>query len=378
VALWKIDRRGKEAVPVLAAALALPDRAARVEAARAVAQIGPAAAEAAPGLVGLLASGDADLVSLGRGLAAIGDPAVPHLVKALGHEDRVVRRTACELLGRCLAPGPDVPAALRGRLADEDGRTRVKAAEVFWVLARDGDAVGPPLAKALAGEDSFARGEALRVLAFVRPLPGDVVPPLERLLEEGPPAERSQAAELLRARDGIPGDAPGPPAPVGDLVAVCADKEAAPAAAWAAATALGRAGEAGVKEALKLLGSPDARLHPLGLQALAAAGPAARPAVPRLADALKDPDAAVRRKVAAVLGSLGPDAAAAGPALAEAVKDPDPVVRNAVLVALRQIRPDPCRPWSGCCAARTRWPGARPPTPSPRWAGMPATPCRRW
>jgi HEAT repeat protein len=394
-ALWRINR-DKEVVGVLAEALADRDGKVRAAAAKAVGDVGPSAADAVPALIDLLAEpGGALAGTAAESLRVIGDAAVPHVVKALGHKDLVVRRKLCEFLGWRLVPTPDVLPALRERLDDEDGRTRVKAAQAVWLLSRDADKLGPVFAAVLEGKDADARREALIGLVWViKQPPPEVAPALPPLFKDSDPGNRIRAAEALwrvtrKTDDALPvltealkqpgqtrveaaetlarigPDARGAAPALVPLLTVKDDPNHGSSAAYAlghvgAAAELGgviedrkvpapvrenaakwlhQAGDAGVKEIVRLLDTEDDSARRLAADAAVPAGRAARDAVPGLIKALRDKDAdsGLRRSAAVALGAVGPDAAAAVGALVEALGADDGETRLAALTALAQV-----------------------------------------
>jgi HEAT repeat protein len=128
LALW-IIAADKEVVPVLTAALSGKDRAARVEAAQALGDVGSAAAEAVPALLGALTGDDRKLdAAVEAALQSIGNAGTAPLIQALRHKDPQVRCNVCDFLGVQRHLPRELLAALRERLDDDDARTRVLAA----------------------------------------------------------------------------------------------------------------------------------------------------------------------------------------------------------------------------------------------------------
>ncbi len=146
VAQWSQALSAPEAPDALGQALADPDPAARIAAAKALGELGAKAVKSVPTLVTMTGK---DLDRLARAaasdaLAKIGEPAVAELAKALASDNWYVRSQAALTLGKI---GPSAKAAspeLEKALADTQWPVRL---EVVKALANIGS--GPEVAQAL-------------------------------------------------------------------------------------------------------------------------------------------------------------------------------------------------------------------------------------
>jgi HEAT repeat protein len=284
---------GPDVAGVLAVALAGPPRV-RLEAARALAQMGPAPQMAIPSLA--LLAADMDVQSAA---------------------------TACEALGQ--VGGPAAVPPLLSRLLKADGASKSAA----LALARLGPAarlaVAPLIAclKSDKEDGRFAR-------AVLERLGSSAIRDLEAALTESAPVIRRSAAEVL----GLMG--PRAAAAVPALVKVLEDRD--PSVSIAAAQALVRIdptkATAAVPILVRLFKGKDEKVADQAALVLAEHGPDARSAVPELLAGLKEKNEKLVRRSAFVLGRLRlPDATAA---LRSALTGPA-AARPAVVQALGQM-----------------------------------------
>src|SRR5579871_6438840 len=159
MALWRID--GYVAERELTDGLRDPAKSVRLDAARALAQIGPAARAAAGALVELLNDSDATVrAQAGRALRHIGEPAVPALLRGLKHPEAAVRRQSVSLLADIAPPEREVAAAMLDKLQDKDTGVRIEAAEVLWESDRQAPGVIPAVVELLQDRDVLVRRRA--------------------------------------------------------------------------------------------------------------------------------------------------------------------------------------------------------------------------
>ena len=130
-------------------------------------------------------------------LAAIGKPAIPALIKALGDSDSSVRRGAIAALSKIGEPA--VPALI-GALGDYTSRVRLHAA---WALgegevAKAAKKAVPALIMTLADEYEDVRATAAFSLGLIGEPAKVAVPALAEALGDERQQIRSVAAEALR------------------------------------------------------------------------------------------------------------------------------------------------------------------------------------
>jgi HEAT repeat protein len=130
-----------------------------------------------------------------RFLIRVGQPAVPHLITALRHEDPFVRACAAATLGHI---GPDVASAavpaLIEALDDEDEDALVYAAAAVGELKAQPEMAVGPLIKLLDHKAYRVRAAAAITLGSFGPAAQEAVPRLEQLLETN---TRNEAQEAL-------------------------------------------------------------------------------------------------------------------------------------------------------------------------------------
>lgn len=204
-ALGKI---GKAAVPQVGKALADRDR--QLAAARAVAGLGPIAVELTPAVIKLLRVESLEArPAVEKALSAIGEPAMPHVIKAL--EDNAINLQLCEAMVR-MGPAAKaaVPALLdlltkRGVRAPEGAAQALGAIGDPRAVAPLVDAVDRVLPKIESFGDSVGE-KALASLARLKLEPDRVVPLALRVLasprrDDGAVQMKRRALEVLERFD---------------------------------------------------------------------------------------------------------------------------------------------------------------------------------
>ena len=297
---------GARAVPGLVRSLDDPEPSVRIQAAGALAQIGPPAADATPRLLEQ-ARHDANQDARAAAVSALAriDPdvavtLVPASAHALADADVQVRRTAAVVLGSFGAVARAAVPALVQALGSDDALLRNRAAGALGSIGIPAEVVVPALTRALDDREDIVRHAAAAAFAFN--LPGDASAAAE-------PALRRTLAD--------------PRLGIGQLAAI----------GLANADRMKDDGDVGAL--LHTLGTASARGY--ALHKLAQIGPRARGAVPDLARALKDADTLNRYLAAEALGAIGPAARDAAPALTEALRDPAGLVRESARGALARI-----------------------------------------
>jgi len=330
--LWAADQPSGDP----ARGLAHPLASARLSAAEAMGDLGPAARSTMDVLLHAVQDANVDvrraaIASVGRvGFdAAYAD----RLVAVLRDRDWVVRERAAKLLAAAKVRDPATIQAVVPMLKAEDWSVRRSAAIALSGARPDGD-------------DMFAAMMAVLT---------------DRMLNDAQWQVRSSAAyaigrQGIRARGALP-----------DLFDVLRFDE--PMVGEAAIEAIGRVGPTGLDVALtdsfpsvrlgaarivgalganavettpalaKVMAERSISMRRTAALALGAIGPTADAGAPSLADALKDGDWSVRWASARALGKLGTGAAPAVPALADALRDLDSRVCEAAAFALEGIGP---------------------------------------
>lgn len=224
---------GRPAVPGLVELLRDPNKDSRRNAALTLARIGPAAAEAVPDLLKMLADKDFDgtAQSAAAALARIGGPAVPGLIEIARDREAAGRGWAMVALGGVGPAAKDAVPVLTAVLAEKDSWVKADAVtalgrigsaaesalpqlvaqlhlvdaglsmRVEAALVRIGRPAIPHLLAAIAEDGGlFHQEPACRVLAkLVGPDDDRLVYPLMRMLRYDHPNVRSNAARALTA-----------------------------------------------------------------------------------------------------------------------------------------------------------------------------------
>jgi HEAT repeat protein len=262
-----------------------PGSAVRMQAALALAELGPAAREAEAALT--LAARD---------------------------EDPEVRYAAVAALGAIVPEGKAAIDGLARALADEDWFVQLAAAQALQNLGERARPAVPALAWAVTPRDTVKDfrpvrcGAAMVALSRINPrakeLEGALSLIVRNLLEDerrGSFGARATGARLL-----------------GDCGAV-----ALPV----------------VPAVVKLLKDPEADVRVAAAEALLKIAPEKQgeAALAVLAEALKSPDLLIRLRAAEALAGLGPQAKGTLPALRTALQDPEPEVRLAAREAVKRL-----------------------------------------
>ncbi len=300
---WYWQSTGARAVPALVDSLMNKDAKVRIAAAQALAEIGPDAKPAVPGLLnqalhdpvlyaGTTAAGalrKIDLVAARQVMTAY--------LPALNDDDVQTRRNACVMLeGLGPVAKPAVPA-LSNALSDTNETVRMHAAGALGEIGIPAALVIPALAKALHDPAQMVRHRALAQFAFSIPPTEAVVPHLKQLVED---KDRSIATLAQAALN-------SPHRQAKDRTAV--------------------------HVTMLQVGSAN----DYTLRQLAQFGPEAAGTVPAVIPVLKHERPLYRYLAAEVLGAIGPGAKDAVPALIAALHDIDPVVQGSAADALDAI-----------------------------------------
>jgi len=166
--------------------------------AEALARLGPARAEALPGLVRALSAGQArQRAAAARTLGLLqARDAVPALAGALGDDEAAVRAQAALALARIGEAGEALPA-LRTALRDDDPWVREEAARALGLLAAPDPALTDGLVAALSDAAAGVRRHAARALARVGPPEPQVREALERATGDADERVRHEAWQSL-------------------------------------------------------------------------------------------------------------------------------------------------------------------------------------
>ncbi len=304
-ALHTLAEAGETAVPFLQDALANPQAASW--ACMALAQMGPSAKMAVPGLTKLTASKQPNL-----------------------------RLEASMALG---SVGPDAKDALPAlaKLAESDPLPGVRYAAAFaigGIATKDATATSV-LEKLGQGDDKFLCTVSNWALARIEPNNDARMNKAVNCLIEG--LQSDNAAVRLASVRALQ-DLKAASEKVGAAL-VAALKDADPEVAKNAIAALGSMGPQITPQIVETLKNPALRNYALTI--LEGFGPAAKAAVPDLVKLLDDPktDTATRREVHFLLGQIGPESAPATATLVKALGSDNERVRNSAIFALGRIGP---------------------------------------
>ena len=279
-----------------------PESEARLEALRAIQELGPEAEEAVPALVDTLGDGDVEIrAAAAEALGAIGPGAkagIPALIEALTDRGVVIRAEeglekwvpVWYLVGSCLGQiGPVALPDLIDLLDSEHPQKYGGAAQAIHVIGPEAKEAVEPLLNMLAKDEPFPRRAALCALMGIGPEAKAAVPALTEALTHEDFHTQYWACRALREI--------GPEAKTAAPVLVKLLREGVPS---------------------EPRYSASVRRH--AAQALGGIGPdAGTKARDALAAALKDPIDPVREDAAIALGKLGPFAQPAVPAIEEAL-----------------------------------------------------------
>jgi HEAT repeat protein len=288
----------------------------RLEAAKALGNIGPEAEPAIPALMEALGDGNQDVAQAAAAvLGMIGKAAIPHLATTLHDEDdQVSRLSGVALAGMGPVGIPELSKALR----EQDQQIRIVAASVLLLVRPDGMKA---LGKALEEGDRELRRLVVVCLLQNTDQSGIewVVPGLVQALEDD---SVSTMAERALGRIG----APAVPVLVEAL-------EGGGARAVLVCPVLVMIGKPAVAPLIECLKNKDQFL----LAALTLKKIDQTIAVRALCQSFQSHDRVIRMLSASVLGGLGENARIAIPALQEAAKDEDIQIRTFAQEALKAI-----------------------------------------
>ncbi len=195
--LRKLGPAARPALGALAHALKDENAFVRLEAGRALVEIGITEDEM-PALVERLGPADPDTAQLvAEALAGLGAPAMPPLLKLLDGKDDRARRAALVavgLMGRHAAPGAPL---LLDLLKSEDAGTAKLAGEALRRCGPWAEDYVPEIVDRLRFADEPIRWAAASVLGRIGPAAKEAIPALKEMRAEGSEALRSAAAEAL-------------------------------------------------------------------------------------------------------------------------------------------------------------------------------------
>jgi len=199
--LRRLGQAARPAVPALVEALKDEQPWVRLEAGRALVEIGVTEAEVPP-LVERLGPADPDTTLLvAEALAGLGAPALPRLLDLLGGKDERARRAALTAVGLMGRPAAPATPLLLDLLKSDDAATQKLAGEALrrcglWA----GDYVPEILDRLQYGDDKV-RWAAASVLARLGPAASAAIPALKEMRAGESEALRSAAAEALARID---------------------------------------------------------------------------------------------------------------------------------------------------------------------------------
>lgn len=140
-----------------------------------------------------------------RALAALGETALPDLIRLLGDDDWRIRYRAAEGLGHIHSPGSVEP--LIRALLDEKDHVRYMAAKSLGALAEE--AAVPGIISRLRDENEYVRRMAVIALGKIGDS-GGIAAILAMLEREGAASVRDAIRNVLNERCLMPGDQTGP------------------------------------------------------------------------------------------------------------------------------------------------------------------------
>ena len=339
-ALHSLADMGPEAVPFLVKALENPRT--RYWASVAIAEIGPAAADAVPLLAtGASAGGTEERMQSIMALAAIGEPsltAVSEILKALDAPEASLRFAAAFALGKLRAKAAD--AALAKAAGDSDP---LLSSIASWARARinpaDSGLVDAAVGKLSAGLSSTQPGVQAAAISALSDLCDDIDDATEKRLAgdfvrllSSPEQDVRDAAAAALVREG--------PLAVDALEQALTNAEIR-GLAMEILTAIGPVSRDALDSFVTALSDPDPRHRGDAAVAIAAVGPAAADAVPELLKILADADAppGLRYAAAYALGRIGPAAKPAAAALEALTSSPDELMATVATWASLKIDP---------------------------------------
>jgi HEAT repeat protein len=290
-----------------------------------------------PFLVDCLDDGDASYWAC-LALAEIGPPAkaaVPGLTKLAAHAEPEMRLEAVVTLGEI---GPDAKAAALNLLdaltKDEFAGVRYAAAYSLGKIGATTPAIDAALKTAAKTDDAYLRLLATWALSQLHP---DDREALTQSVDQIVAGLKSDKPELraTAARCMVESNRTAEAAEVAAPHLAAGLKDADPVVVASALDAIATMGEKAVPRAATALTNPDIRLY--AARVLQRIGPKAGAAVPALTEALAQDDAEFKREVQYALAMIGAPAAPAVEALIPAVDSDDDEVRHSAIYALGSI-----------------------------------------
>jgi HEAT repeat protein len=329
---------GSKAVSHLRKALGSREVLVRLDAIRALEELGSAGASAVPDLteamkdpvVDVRASALKALANMGPGAIS----AIPQILGMLNDSDAGVARVADAVLERMGPPDKSQIAAVRNALTTHNPRVRVRALKELQKMGSEADLAFGDVIRAIDDKDVDVRVTAVGALCTVGRGEAETPPALKRALQDKEEAVRENAVRSLATLQPANGAFPA---------LVEALNDASPAVYTVAEQAIGsrdRFGKEEAKALIPLLKNKQGRARAFAACALAKAGADGRVAVFELTKCLNDKDGEVRRTAASTLGKLGAEACPAVRQLAELLADSDPSVRQNAVAAIKAIGPE--------------------------------------
>lgn len=337
-AIQTIAESGEKAVPFLVDALGQPRAA--YWAALTLAEMGPLAKPAVPGLARLLSSNEPETrLQACMALGAIGadaQSALPALVKILGSDPLPgVRYAAAFAIGGIRVRDEAAIAALRKAGQSNDKFLRIVAAAALARILPDDKAEVTAAVKllidGLKSDSVQLRQASARALQELKSASDIVGPALISALKDSDPMVQHDSLVAIASMG---------PVMLPQLTTLLKDKDLRRSAAAVLAT-FGPAAKPAVGELVALLDDPnlDAPTRRELQFTLGQIGPDAAPAVPELIQGLASDQERVRNSAIFALGRIGPAAKAAIPALTQLETSEDPMMRVGSLWALVHIQP---------------------------------------
>jgi HEAT repeat protein len=357
----------------LAAGLNDPDGAVRAAMARALGEMGPAAEKGVDPLIAHLTDSDeAAREAAFETLVAIGDPAIPSLVKTLTSDDPALRQRAVAALDAIDANWPRSDSARKAlghftdTLRNGFGEVRVAAIDALGGLGAGAREAMPDLVLVLVDGDADVRKSAVKTLKRIDPQwfrseeARKATPDLLKALVDSDRNVQATAAKVLEKVNPEWSSRPEGREAIPHFTAAL--NHGLETVRIAGADSLGRIGppaKAATPDLIRKLSDNDSKVRTAAASALSKVEPGWRKdssvakAIPILIEDLSADDWRKRAAAAGALGEIGPDAAAdALPPLVERLADGDKNTRLTVRTALKKIDPK----WPRTKAARSRIP----------------------
>lgn len=321
------------AIATLRTALADVSSSVRVEAARSLGLIGPAAVGATPDLVEMLLDADETVrCRAAEALGRLGGAAeVAPLVELLADASPAIKEAAARALGSLGTQAAEAVPVLVTLLQDREEAVRTAVADAVASIGTMNEEATATLVGGLASEDTVVRAQAAEALGAIGTIAIDAAPALVDALTDRSDRVRGKAAEAL----GQIGEGAADVA-VPSLTRALRDRDNWVSAL--AAEALGEMGEA-AEEAIPALMKALHHINPLvranAAEALGKMGAAATDALAALEAACRDDDGGVRVQALRALGEVQPESESGiNPVSVEALRDPDPQVRAVAVEVL--------------------------------------------